>query len=422
MRYRRLDERVEESCNQTSTAPCQPQMEPCPPGSGWSLVALALAMAMATPAILVGQSANVDEPQVALLQVESPEQRLRYLATAQIWEDPGELTPAALLAGPPLEDGSGLEGALDGRPFPCTFAEPGKTMGGNTPKFLCTTTTGKTIRLKYTDGSKDGNREVFAAVAASRLLWALGFKSDPIYPISIDCRDCPKDPMSGKGPKAQRSYLAIYQPQFTELVMVDRSEQNQGWRWAELDRAIDSLPVGEVRSRQRQHFDALMLAGVILQHGDRKPEQQRLACRGTLNLEAGEIRPLGWTTTKRTAPLCFLSVPVPRPATRRCRRAGHGSDIRRRGADDQCNDRKDEPQFLGGPAGVPFRVKGRTRRGVGMPWPAHGVNGCGRGESWEPTHRRSRSPVPAGSTAAPDRRSSASDFHRGSCRADDRRP
>ena len=206
---------------------------------------------------------------------------MRYLATPRFWTDPGELTPAALLAGPPLEDGSGVEAALDGRPFPCTFAKPGKTMGGNTAKFSCTTATGKTIRLKYTDGSKNGNREVFSAVAASRLLWALGFKSDPIYPISIDCLDCPEDPMSGKGPKAQRSYLAIYQPQIHRACdggpTRNRTRGGDGGSSIE---AIDSLPAGEVRSRQRQHFDALMLAGVILQHGDRKPEQQRLACRG----------------------------------------------------------------------------------------------------------------------------------------------
>jgi len=99
--------------------------------------------------------------------------------------------------------------------------------------------------------------------------------------------------MSGNGRKARRSYLAIYQPQFGGLIMVDGSEENQGWRWGELDRAINSLPMGEVRSRQRQLFDALMLAGVMLQHGDRKPEQQRLTCGGPLNLEAGNIRPAG---------------------------------------------------------------------------------------------------------------------------------
>jgi hypothetical protein len=250
---------------------------------------IGLALATATPALLLGQSAKVDKPPVAFVHIGSPEQRMRYLAAAQIWADPGDLTPAALRAGPPLEDGSGVERALDGTPFPCTYAKPGKTMGGNTPKFLCATAAGKTIRLKYTPKGKSGNREVFAAVAASRLLWALGFKSDPIYPIEINCKGCPEDPMSGEGSKAQRSYLAIYQPEFTEVVMVEDKE-DEGWRWGELDKAIDSLPAGEVRSRQRQHFDALMLAGVLLQHGDRKPEQQRLACGGTLKLEAGEIR------------------------------------------------------------------------------------------------------------------------------------
>ncbi len=147
--------------------------------------------------------------------------------------------------------------------------------------------------MKYSDGSKGGNREVFSAVAASRLLWSLGFRSDPIYPVSIDCHDCPADPMSGKGAREQRTFLAIYQPDIAVLVMVAKPEQNQGWRWEELDRAIDSMPVGEARSRQRQHFDALMLLAVFLQHGDRKPEQQRLACIGTLRLQAGDIRPVG---------------------------------------------------------------------------------------------------------------------------------
>ena len=74
---------------------------------------------------------------------------------------------------------------------------------------------GTTIRVKYSDGSKDGNREIFSAVAAAKLLWALGFVSDPIYPITIDCRDCPANPMSGSGTRARRSYLATFQPELT---------------------------------------------------------------------------------------------------------------------------------------------------------------------------------------------------------------
>ena len=254
---------------------------------GRLLVLLALGAAVTVPALVAGQAANADPSPVAVVQVESKAKRLQYLAAAQIWADPGELTPQALLAGPPLADGSGVETALDGRPFPCTFAKPGKTMGGNTMKFACTTATGQTIRVKYSDQSKKSNREIFAALAASRLLWALGFRTYPIYPLSLVCKDCPEDPVSGNGPKAERMYLAIYQPLFGDPVMVDRTEPDQGWRWAELDAAIASLPEGELRSRQRQHFDALMLLGVLVQHGDRKPEQQRLACHSQLNLQAG---------------------------------------------------------------------------------------------------------------------------------------
>ena len=92
------------------------------------LVTLALAMATATPAVVAAQSASAGQPQVAFVQVDKAK-RLQYLATARIWTDPGDLTPAALLAGPPLTDGSGVEAALKGTPFPCTFAQPGKDDG-----------------------------------------------------------------------------------------------------------------------------------------------------------------------------------------------------------------------------------------------------------------------------------------------------
>lgn len=240
--------------------------------------------------VAASQTPAPSPPPVAFVHVESPAKRLAYLGSAEIWVDPGNLTPAALLAGPALQDGSGVASALDGHPLPCTYAEPGKALGGNTLKFACTTATGEKIRVKYTDGTKNANREVFAAVAASRLIWALGFHADPIYPIKIDCRDCPEDPRTGTGRAAERSYLAIYQPDISDKIMVDGDKHDQGWRWREVDAAIDALPPGELRTRQRQHFDALALLAVILQHGDRKPEQQRLGCRGVLRLDAGEVR------------------------------------------------------------------------------------------------------------------------------------
>jgi hypothetical protein len=243
---------------------------------------------------VVAQSDN----QIAFVHVASPEQRLRYLATAKIWSDPGDVTPEMVLSGRPLKQAEGeqaerLKAVLRGEPLPCTFATPGKELGGNTPKFACLTPNGTTIRVKYSDGSKDGNREIFSAVAAAKLLWVLGFVSDPIYPVTIDCGDCPADPMAGSGARARRSYLATFQPESSRMVMVDGNDADEGWRWGEVDEAIAHLPEGELRARQRMHFDALTLLGVFIQHGDRKPEQQRLECRSTLDLRAGEAQRVG---------------------------------------------------------------------------------------------------------------------------------
>ena len=254
-----------------------------------SAFALAGVAGLVLATSVVAQSDN----QIAFVQVAGAQQRLRYLATARIWSDPGDVTPEMVTHGRPLKQQSeGVEAVLRGQPLPCDFAKPGKELGGATPKFACLTPGGTTIRVKYSDGSQDGNREIFSAVVAAKLLWVLGFISDPIYPITIDCRDCPANPMSGEGPRARRSYLATFQPESRPLVIVQGDDADEGWRWGEVDEAIAKLPEGELRARQRMHFDALTLLGVFIQHGDRKPEQQRLECRGALDPSAGDAQPL----------------------------------------------------------------------------------------------------------------------------------
>ena len=271
-----------------------------------SAPAVALATLALVPCVVAQspQSApSVDE--VAFVQTANSQHRLQYLANSQIWSDPGDLTPEMVLRGQPLEDPTGLEAAIRGEPLPCTFTRAGKDLGGNTPKFVCLTADKRAIRVKYTDGSKGGNREIFAAVAASRLLWILGFESDPIYPITVDCLDCPENPMAGSGSRAKRTYLATFQPLFHYLVIVTGDNPNQGWRWAEVDDAIAGLPEGPVRARQRAHFDALKLLAVFVQHGDRKPEQQRLHCRAALDRSAGDVRLLKGDDDADNVPVFF---------------------------------------------------------------------------------------------------------------------
>src|SRR6188508_448826 len=74
----------------------------------------------------------------------------------------------------------------------CTFAFPDKPLGGMTPKFQCDLGRNDVVKVKY--GEKNG--EVYAEVAASRLLWALGFQADVMYPTRVTCRNCPADPFT----------------------------------------------------------------------------------------------------------------------------------------------------------------------------------------------------------------------------------
>src|SRR5262249_38816074 len=138
-------------------------------GSAMSAKAIAVASAVAG-AIALLEAAGLET--VAVVRT-TDQARERYLAHAVIWHTPPDLSPAELLEGPPgvfpytREDATAKEGIA------CAFARPGSELGGASAKFLCRTGDGHDLRLKYWDlRSHSGNREVFATVAASRLMWA----------------------------------------------------------------------------------------------------------------------------------------------------------------------------------------------------------------------------------------------------------
>jgi len=128
-------------------------------------------------------------------------------------------------------------------------------------------------------------------VAATRLMWALGFEVLNALPLNVRCSGCPANPMTGDGPRASRNYaaeLSLYPPDGP--MILSHEDRDQGWSWRELDQAIDTLPPGPARTRQRTHFDALALLGVFIQHGDRKAQQQMLYCASPVDMTAGERR------------------------------------------------------------------------------------------------------------------------------------
>jgi hypothetical protein len=251
----------------------------------WSRVFLGATTALL--ALSITWAAATEPPEVSAV-LTGAQSRSAYLAHATIWRDPEPLSPDEILAGP---SGILAEAASDAE-IGCTFSKPGRELGGNTPKFLCTTDDRRKLRVKYWDRElQTGNREVFATVAASRLMWALGFESLRTLLLNLRCDGCPQNPMTGEGARRTRLYLAALQESSNRPLIVSRNDRDQGWSWREFDEAIKGLPPGPERIRQRTHFDALTLLGVFMQHGDRKPEQQALYCDAPIDLAAGETHP-----------------------------------------------------------------------------------------------------------------------------------
>ena len=90
-----------------------------------------------------------------------------------------------------------------------------------------------TTRSRSSTGKTNG--EVYAEVAATRLLWALGFGADHMYPVRVICRGCPAD-LEG-APTANRRQ-ALFDPAAIERKMKGTElewDDTVGWSWSELD-------------------------------------------------------------------------------------------------------------------------------------------------------------------------------------------
>jgi len=164
----------------------------------------------------------------------------------------------------------------------CDFETPGKKMGGKTPKFECKITRVESangqvqtlssemdeepVKVKF--GADD--REVYAEVVATRLMWAMGYYADSWYPVRVECNNCPEDPVSGSGPRGPRVFdPATIARKFPAKKMYEVGKEDEGWTWKELE-ADNRRPTYEK--------DGLKLLGAFLQHSDNKPPQQRLDC------------------------------------------------------------------------------------------------------------------------------------------------
>jgi len=165
----------------------------------------------------------------------------------------------------------------------CAYQKPPADMPlGNTPKFGC-----RRVAHDHPDefhvkwGEQNG--EVYAEVAGTRLLWALGFPADRVYTVRVKCQDCAPDPWRDREPHPGTSHK--FSPAIVERVFAGREieeSHGQGWTWHEIE-AIDPAAGGA----PRVHVDALRLLAAFMQHRDSKADNQRLTCPDDAIVDAG---------------------------------------------------------------------------------------------------------------------------------------
>ena len=196
----------------------------------------------------------------------SPQSRAAYLAQAILWEPQNiaEVTAERIRQGEPTS----LQPDQD---VSCTYLyKTHEDLGGTSPKFECQGQNGKTYRIKY--GVK-----AHTTVAASRLLWALGFGAAISTPVKVMCAGCPPDPWNKPQPiQGKTSFKeAVIQKLKEGKEITIQGKAEVGWSWKK-DLPLVSKAAG---GATRAQIDALKLIAVFIQQGDTKSAQQKLICR-----------------------------------------------------------------------------------------------------------------------------------------------
>jgi hypothetical protein len=243
-----------------------------------SLLLLILGGAFHRSASAQDPAPKPDEPKVQK-EFHSPKERLDVMHSA------------VLFVPKPVADSDVMEGPAQKKDqfqlhyndkVICDFTTPGSKMGGKTPKFECKITRVESVngqvqtltpemdeepvKVKY--GADDN--EVYAEIAATRLMWALGYYADAWFPVRVECHNCPDNPISGSGTVSTRTFdPATIVRKFPWHKMTEAGKPDEGWSWKELDSA---------NGRPTSERDGLKLLAAFIVHSDNKPPQQRLVC------------------------------------------------------------------------------------------------------------------------------------------------
>src|SRR5262245_13152441 len=214
-------------------------------GRALAILVIAAASACATTGARAFSATKKEDPRTSVLQ------------RSRVWS-PTKVAEMDLKKGP---SGSGAFAFHE--TVTCKYLD--KKLSGNSPKFACVIGDDDEVKVKF--GGTNG--EVYGEVLATRLLWALGFLADRMYPVNVICQGCPDEFLGIERPNGE----SRFDPAVIERKFDGEEWGDKGWSWKELDLVDDE------RGAPRAHRSALLLLAVFLHHNDNKAVQQRIVCR-----------------------------------------------------------------------------------------------------------------------------------------------
>lgn len=139
----------------------------------------------------------------------------------------------------------------------------------------------KYLKPPYPDHNPRFN-EVFTTLAASRIMWILGFPADSVYPAAAaSCIGCGSDPFGNKLTDNKASLKDA--PAVFKIVSAERElpwdeinpDDDETWSWTDTAKYYSD---GEWSHKQKVEFDAYRLALGLIHYHNALPQQNRLDC------------------------------------------------------------------------------------------------------------------------------------------------
>ena len=214
------------------------------------------------------------KPEKIKIGLLSKAERDEYVTRASVFRPESELKTAGIdfKAGPYPKMKYAPEELVTCNYVPMKDAYEGGKPNGMTRKFKCRDAKGKEFKVKY----GEDNGELMTEVAASWIFTGAGVYTDRMYPVRLNCPDCPSDPF-----KSERDPGAWKQGQMAVI------EDKLGER---IEYAANSGIGFDETHLMRNRVEAEALAGLAMLFGntDNKAENQAVACpKDEVVLEGG---------------------------------------------------------------------------------------------------------------------------------------